>query len=122
MTDSVSIRGELVGYRKSREGVVVSEVVHITSESRPLGPAQNAFVEIEVRGGTRRGRYLSWINYFDIEYALSREAGRWELVEPARNYSEMLSWMPFGWEGFQRVPTIGDSIFERLGSQDLAIV
>jgi|SRR5579862_2363271 len=113
--NGISIKGELVGYRKSQNGVVVSEIVHVTTEGRPHGPAENAFVEVEVGGGMRRARYLSWINYFDIEYALGREAGRWALVEPARGYSETLQWMPFGWQGFQRVPTIGDSILERLG-------
>jgi hypothetical protein len=117
MTVYVSIRGELVGYRKSEKGVVVSEIVHITTEARPVGPADNAFVEVELGGQIRRGRYLSWINYFDIEYARSREVGQWQIVEPPQEYSEKLQWLPFGWDGLQPVPTIGDSILEQLGDQ-----
>jgi hypothetical protein len=83
-------------------------------EQRPHGPAENAFLFIEPIGDGRRGRYLSWINYFDIEYAAHAETGAWRVVEPARPYDRELAWVPFGWSS-PAVPTIGDSILRARG-------
>jgi hypothetical protein len=106
----ICVHGELVGQRLSaKTGQVIAEVVHVTSEQRPEGPAENAFLLVEIGEVGRNGRYISWINYFDLDYASAKERNSWRLVEPAREYTQNLFWMPFGWPGANRVPTIGDS-------------
>jgi hypothetical protein len=106
----VEIVGELYGHRLEEEaGRVRADVVHVTGEGRPDGPAENAFVLVEHLGTELRARYISWINYFDLDYVIEREHGRWwRSVEPPNAYRELVMWTPFGWPGTLKVPTVGD--------------
>ena len=97
------IRGNLVGQRLRAPA---ADVVHI-QESIEGGPAENAFVLVCHTGGAR---YLSWIGYYDFEYANKRQPGAWTVVEPPRPYQDDADWFPYRWDGAERVPTIGDSI------------
>ena len=122
MANPIRVRGKLMGVRLAgtTNNEVIGEVVQIPVEMRPHGPAENSFILAEASGQPRRARYLSWINYFDLEYAIHRECGKWQLIEPAREYDELLSWMPFGWPGAIGVPVIGDSMRSR-GAADVAL-
>ena len=60
------IRGNLVGQRLRAPA---ADVVHI-QESIEGGRAENAFVLVCHTGGAR---YLSWIGYYDFEYANKRQ-------------------------------------------------
>ncbi|HEY6140475.1 MAG TPA: hypothetical protein VI670_22195 [Thermoanaerobaculia bacterium] len=53
--------------------------------------------------GRSEGRYISWINYYDIEFANRNEAGLWHTVEPPASYAEDAEWHPYGW-GSERLP------------------
>jgi hypothetical protein len=77
------------------------------------GPAENSFVLVEL-STQARARYISWIGYFDIEYASRREPGAWTLVEPATHYEKDVDWRPYGWEGARPIPTIGDFILDEM--------
>ena len=95
-------------------GSIVADIVHVEHLHESAGPAENAFVLIELNHAPPRARYISWINYFDIEYADRRQRGRWALVEPAESYERTVTWLPFGWPGAIGVPTIGDAILDEM--------
>lgn len=97
------ITGNLVGQRRSGQS---ADIVHVQHSSEQ-GPAENSFVLV---CGSGRARYLSWIGYYDVEYAARREPGDWALVEPAQAYEREAEWLPYGWEGARGVPTIGDAV------------
>jgi hypothetical protein len=102
------IAGFLLGRHMSPEGEASGEIVQVTSAARPAGPAENAFVYVDFKGGpTPRARYISWINLYDIENADRREPGRWALVEPRERREIEAEWLPFGWSG-PRLPSIAD--------------
>lgn len=94
---SISITGELMGRRVSPLTPSFREdVVRITVEGRPDGPAENSIILIKVSdGGGKRARYLSWIGYHDLDVASMSEPGAWRLVEPASLYREEIDWNPF---------------------------
>ena len=91
---------------------IEAEIVHIEHSHEPTGPAENAFILVEISRDPPRARYLSWINYFDLEYAAHREVGAWALVEPSEAYRKDVAWWPYGWSGARSVPTIGDAVLE----------
>ena len=95
----MEIRGELWGRRAADgKGGRPGEIVRIATEHRPDGPAENAWLLIDYTpDGARRARYVSWINYYDIEFANQEEPGRWETVEPPQPYETNARWQPFGW-------------------------
>jgi hypothetical protein len=98
------ISGLLLGHRLAEDsGEVLADIVHVTA---PGEPAENAIVMIERDGP--RARYLSWINYYDLDYAIAHEPSRWETVEPAQPYRAEAQWDPFGWAGALPAPTVGD--------------
>ena len=70
------------------------DVVRVTQEARPEGPADNALILVD--RGTGEGRYLSWIGYFDLDCAVSLEPDRWTIVEPAVEWATDVDWNPFG--------------------------
>ncbi|MEM9293242.1 MAG: hypothetical protein AAGD01_16285 [Acidobacteriota bacterium] len=113
----IPLSGDLLGHRLDpATGKVEAEIVWVRNENRPTGPAENAFVLVEPNGSGSRARYISWINYFDLEYAEHRQPGRWALVEPAQSFRQDVQWQPFGWSQQQVVPTIGDAILDNLTS------
>jgi hypothetical protein len=82
-----------------------AEIVRVSDEQRPSGPAENAFVVIErLASGKRRGRYITWIGYHDLEEAQLLEPNVWKLVEPPRPYRRSAEWTPFGWPEMQALP------------------
>jgi hypothetical protein len=99
----VELCGELLGIRRAgAPGGHRAEVVRVTNEQRPNGPAENALVVVEVVDSRRkRARYISWIGYYDIEEAQTVEPRAWELIEPAREYRSAVGWVPFGWPDMQ---------------------
>jgi hypothetical protein len=104
---ATEIRGELYGHRLASDtGDVVADIVHVTVENRPAGPAENAFVMVE-RVGQPRARYISWINYYDLDYVNERLPGCWRHVEPAEAYAQRAQWQPYGWPGALPAPTVG---------------
>jgi hypothetical protein len=106
---SARIVGELYGRRlDERTGEVLADIVHVTGDGLGDAPAENAFVIVERRGGQRQGRYISWINCYDLDYVIERQPASWRIVEPAQSYQESVRWRPFGWPGALRVPTVGD--------------
>lgn len=101
---SAQIHGHLLGHRMAGDGgEVLADIVHITE---PGEPAENAIVMVERDGP--RARYLSWINYYDLDYVIAHEPSRWRLVEPAEPYQIEAQWAPFGWAGALPAPTVGD--------------
>jgi hypothetical protein len=105
----MTIRGALMGQRlDDLSGEVLGDVVHVVHDSNSSGPAENAFVFVERLGGEPCGRYISWINYYDLDYVLERQPGRWRIVEPPELYQHSAQWQPYGWPGALSVPTVGD--------------
>lgn len=68
--------------------------MRVTTESRPRGPADNAIILVDRDSG--RGRYLSWIGYFDLDCAAAMQPGRWSIVDPATTWEREIDWNPFG--------------------------
>jgi len=101
----ILLRGNLVG-RRNRSPY--AEVVHLPAAIKG-GPADNAFVLVYQTG---QARYVSWIGYFDIEYASRREPGAWEIVEPPSAFQREVDWFPFGWNGTEYLPSIGDLVLD----------
>jgi hypothetical protein len=97
----VRVRGELMGLATgaTRNGIG-REVVRVTAESRPRGPADNAIILVD--RGNGRGRYLSWIGYFDLDCAAAVQPGRWSIVDPATLWERDIDWNPFGHSGNER--------------------
>ena len=102
----ILLRGNLVG---RRDRSPYAEVVHLSAAIEG-GPADNAFVLVYRTG---QARYVSWIGYFDVEYASRREPGAWEIVEPASPFQREVDWIPFGWDGTEYLPSIGDSVLKK---------
>lgn len=112
----IRVTGSLIGVQLDPlPRSVTGEIVHI-EQGIPEGPAENSFIFVEVRPGQcKRGRYIAWINLYDIEHAALADPGRWQLVEPAKDYDESLLWSPYGWGG-QALPSVADVKFRRSGS------
>jgi hypothetical protein len=107
-TAHAEITGELLGRRiEPGSSDLLAEVVHVTAEI-PNGPAENAFVFIERSGTEPRARYISWINYYDLDYVHEHQPDSWALVEPSEPYQLDARWEPFGWPDALTVPTVGD--------------
>ncbi len=106
----LEISGERIGLRRiGREGLV-GEIIRVSCESRPSGPAENAFVYIEYCSSEyKRGRYVSWINLYDIEAAAERQGGTWSIVEPHQPASVLADWYPYGWGG-EALPSVADPV------------
>jgi hypothetical protein len=111
---TIQVAGRLMGRRLAPDGRPGAEIVHVQRDQRPEGPAENSFVLVEIDSTPARARYVSWINYYDLEYAARRESPAWELVEPWHDYRRDVAWHPFGWPGAAAVPTIGDAVLEEL--------
>lgn len=104
----IMVSGKLLGERLEHgTDQVIAEVVHIMKEQRPEGPALNAFIFVELSPAGNIGRYISWINYYDLEDALSKEHGCWRLIEPSQEYSREINWMPYGWPDSIKIPSVG---------------
>lgn len=99
---TITIQGSLVGRRVRRPFAEIVRIAHRVDD----GPAENAFVLVCSAG---RARYLSWIGYYDVEYAQSLEPGVWAVIEPPKPYKNTVEWLPYGWDGAERVPAIGDA-------------
>lgn len=98
----IKISGRIIGrYRPSASKDDGGHILHITSELRPAGPAENAFVFVEFASNQRRrARYISWINLYDIEHAALEQPGAWLLVLNGDNtFQESVEWFPYGWGG-----------------------
>src|SRR4051794_23484853 len=96
----VSITGELWGRHFSETGEVIGEVIHVLQSFGPNDPAANAFVYAELTlSRAARARYVSWINYYDIEHAGRNQSGRWKIAEPAESWVRKAEWYPYGWDG-----------------------
>jgi hypothetical protein len=95
----VHFAGEIWGRQLSARREVIGEVVRVCGPTNAKGPAENAFVLVDLRGISPRARYISWINYYDIEYAGSCQPGCWEVMEPAVTQTYHARWQPFGWGG-----------------------
>jgi len=94
------LTGELWGQHISDAGEITGEVIRVSPASAPDGPAENAFVYVELNSERHaRGRYISWINYYDIEHAARQQAGRWKTVEPSQACVRRIEWHPYGWGG-----------------------
>ncbi|HEY4266893.1 MAG TPA: hypothetical protein VGM94_01755 [Galbitalea sp.] len=95
---SVRVHGELMGIAndpvRDPNG---REVVRVTEEARPDGPADNALILVD--RGTAQARYLSWIGYFDLDCAVAFEPDRWTIVEPATTWENEVEFRPFGVPG-----------------------
>lgn len=105
----VEIHGERLGIRRCQtSNEPIGEVIRVTCEARPNGPAYNAFLYIEPAHDERkRGRYISWINLYDIEVASARQNGTWSIVEPHEPLTVTIEWHPYGWGG-DSLPNIAD--------------
>jgi hypothetical protein len=91
----VHVHGELMGIASDPvRDPHNREVVRVTKEARPSGPADNALILVD--GTTNQARYLSWIGYFDLDCAISLEPQRWAIVEPATEWDRSVDWVPFG--------------------------
>lgn len=97
----IKISGNLLGLKKSDPK---AHVVHVTTGSM-YGPAENSFVLVDQSG---RARYIPWIGYFDVEYARSLVPLNWEVIEPGKPYERECTWSPYGLQGDETVPNIGD--------------
>lgn len=104
LEQSITCAGILLGRRTTDNGII--EIVHIQQKHPDAGPAENAFVMVQHHGDNRTAKYISWINYHDIEYAMTIESG-WELIEPGAEYSASLAWQPYGWEQAWSIPSLG---------------
>lgn len=103
----VAIRGHLHGRRLDEDtGAPLADVVHVTARDAAEGPAENAFVFVERASSC--ARYVSWINYYDLDYVVAHEPRRWQIVEPAEPFEVQARWAPFGWAGALPAPTVGD--------------
>ena len=102
----VQILGNLFGKRLNQPEADVVQIHSVIEH----GPAENSFVLVCASG---RARYLSWIGYYDIEYAERKEPGCWAVREPSQAYAREAAWCPYGWDGAVIVPTIGDSAMGR---------
>jgi hypothetical protein len=96
----IELIGRLWGQHVDRAGTIVGEIVHVMSGDESVGPAENAFVYVELLPNQKgRARYISWINYYDIEYANRKEPGNWRVIEPQEATARIVDWYPYGWSG-----------------------
>lgn len=108
MPAPIPLAGRLIGRHTGNDRALRGEVVHVPAENRPAGPAENAYVYVEVGpSGTRRARYISWINLYDIEHANRFQAGCWSTIEPSESYRKPVAWLPFGWNDLE-LPSVAD--------------
>src|SRR5947209_11739799 len=70
----IPVIGELMGQRIATHGPSSREdVVRITVEGRPEGPAENSIILVRVsEAGEKRARYISWIGYHDLDRKSTR--------------------------------------------------
>jgi hypothetical protein len=96
----IELIGRLWGQHIDRSGTIIGEIVHVSSQVASGGPAENAFVYVELLPDKkRRARYISWIDYFDIEHANRKQPGNWRVVEPQETATRSVDWHPYGWGG-----------------------
>jgi hypothetical protein len=104
----VSFEGKLLGRHTDAAGRIRGEIIHVMEEGRPRGPAENAFVYLDLSAQAGpRARYLSWINLYDIETAARRQPGEWHLIEGTNERRVDACWIPFGW-GAPPFPSVAD--------------
>ena len=66
-------------------------------EGQGSGPVPGSMIVVEgPDSATARARYLSWINYHDIELAKEVAPLEWELVEPSEKVVVACRWAPYG--------------------------
>jgi hypothetical protein len=102
------IKGAVLGERylsgdKEQKIGIVLHVDHAYS----AGPAENAFLYVDLSSEETRARYISWINLFDIEYAGKLQDGSWHVNETAPSFEEVVTWIPYGWCG-EPLPCVAD--------------
>jgi hypothetical protein len=93
-----SIQGKLLGHRlhSHEKDFIHSDIVHIPLEGRPLGPAENAIVEVKHFKGRKEASYIPWVGYFDLDREKKSAPSHWRIVEPALDYDgSNITWMPF---------------------------
>jgi len=106
----ICIEGRLLGRHTDATGGVRGEIIHVVEEGRPHGPAENAFVYLDLSSSAGpRARYLAWINLYDIETAGRRQRGEWRLAEVSNERRVDARWIPFGW-GAPPFPSVADVI------------
>jgi hypothetical protein len=106
MMARIRVVGELMGVANdpNRDGTG-REVVRVTVELRPRGPADNSMILVD--RATSRARYLSWIGYFDLDCAAALAPRRWSIVDPATAWERDIDWVPFGrFDGGRRAAPI----------------
>jgi hypothetical protein len=102
------VAGTTLGLRHSHSGWIEGKIVHVPNCRSPAGPAENAFVFVEIDGSrSTRARYLTWINLYDIEHAGNIQPARWSLCEPPEPFEGDVEWMPLGW-GDDPFPSVAD--------------
>jgi hypothetical protein len=99
--------GKIVGMRLGSDSQPISYVVHNRIPSEPSGPAENAFLLIDIVVRPKRARYISWINLFDIENAARHQQG-WLVVDPPLDFRQSVQWLPYGW-GDQPLPSVANT-------------
>jgi hypothetical protein len=83
----------LMGRRREDDGIS-EEIVFVEEEQRPLGgPAAGSMISVRQESERRIGRYVPWINYYDLDEASRREPERWEIIDPATRYAESVVWL-----------------------------
>jgi hypothetical protein len=101
------VAGATLGFHHDDAERVDGKIVHVETCRDPAGPAENAYVFVDLRGpGAARARYLTWINLYDIEHAGCAQPGRWSLCEPPQYFEEEVRWLPLGWG--EPFPSVAD--------------
>lgn len=90
----IMLRGMLMGERPLPGGGK-REILSIVEEQRPHGPADGSMVSVVTTGDRRVARYVSWINYYELDEISRMEPGLWRLVEPPAAYEAVVEWHPF---------------------------
>jgi hypothetical protein len=104
---SINIRGLKIATRVNpgtRE--LLGEIVQtLCGGAASNSPCENSFLYIELAADTRRARYISWINLFDIEHASIMQPNQWTSIEPGIPYEERVQWIPYGWSD-EKLPNV----------------
>jgi hypothetical protein len=108
MDNRLTLTGSILGerYLEKSEATKIGMVIHV-NHVHAGGPAENAFVYVDLNDAEPRAKYISWINLFDIEYAGKRQKGTWRVKEEATLIEQEIHWFPFGWGG-EPLPSVAD--------------
>jgi len=112
---TLTVCGSVMGHRLDDESEAAeAEIVRVTASSNPSGPIEDSLILIE-RTDKPRGRYISWINYFDLEYAVGHHPDTWRIVESPEILKREIDWHPYGWPEVDRIPMVGDTFIAASG-------